>query len=181
VVNRRRIPTLFVTHDPAEAFQLADEIHVIELGTITQSGHVDELRLRPRSRYAGQLTGANLFRGSASQGIVYLENHRLHIAERDIEGAVTVSIRPAAVSVHRHQPEGSPRNSWQTNIERIDYVGDRARFEAGPPLPLIVEVTSTAADELSLQRGSGVWLALKATEIDVQPDLGFGTYQGADT
>jgi molybdate transport system ATP-binding protein len=178
IVARWHVPTLFVTHDAAEAFQLADEVHVIERGRVTQSGSVDEVRLRPRSRYAGQLTGANLFTGTASEGVVHVGDHLLHIAEHDVEGAVTVGIRPSAISVHRHQPDGSPRNTWQTTIERVEHIGDRARLATGSPLAMVVEVTSDAANELSLQPGSGVWLALKATEIDVQPDVVVGPDRG---
>lgn len=170
LVTRRRIPTLFVTHDPGEAFQLADEIHVLEAGQVTQSGSVEELRRRPRSRYAGQLSGANLFRGVAEAGVVTVGRHRLHIADHNRRGRVTVAIRPAAVSVHHRRPEGSPRNTWATTVERIDLIGDRARLETGDPLPLVVEITPSAASELSLQPGTAVWVALKATEIDVEAD-----------
>ena len=170
LVARRRLPTLFVTHDPGEAFQLADEVHVLESGRVTQSGTVDELRRRPRSRYAGQLTGSNLFRGVAAGGVIAVGRHRLHVAEHHGDGPVTVAIRSTAVSIHRHRPEGSPRNTWATTVERVDLVGDRARVQTGDPLPLIAEITTTAASELSVRPGAAVWVAVKATEIDVETE-----------
>ena len=62
-------PRLLITHDPTEAFLLADLIHIIEDGAITQTGTADDIRLRPRTTYAADLAGANLFLGVAHDGI----------------------------------------------------------------------------------------------------------------
>jgi molybdopterin-binding protein len=51
----------------------------------------------------------------------------------------------------------------------VEHLGDRVRFRSGDPLPLTVEVTAGAASSLGLIRGSDVWLAIKATEIGVEP------------
>jgi molybdate transport system ATP-binding protein len=169
IVARRRIPTLFVTHDPAEAFELADEIHVLEDGRITQSGTVDDIRLRPRARYAAQLSGTNRYTGEAGNGTVTVGDHRLTIVDRAVEGPVSVGIRPAAVSVHRTPPDGSPRNHWRTVIVQLDHIGDRTRLATGHPLPMVVEITTAATTELGLAIDETVWLAVKATEIDVEP------------
>jgi molybdate transport system ATP-binding protein len=45
LVRRWNVPTLFVTHDAAEAFLLADEIHVVEGGSVTQSGAPGDVRI----------------------------------------------------------------------------------------------------------------------------------------
>ncbi|MEJ2204123.1 MAG: ABC transporter ATP-binding protein [Gemmatimonadota bacterium] len=163
-------PRLFITHDPAEAFLLADVIHILEDGKVTQTGTGDEIRLRPRTRYAADLGGTNLIRGTARDGEVDTGTHVLHIADREIEGAVLVTLRPAAISVHRARPEGSFRNSWPTTVTRVERLGHRVRLLTGAPLPVTVEVTEEARAELGLAPGSEAWVALKATEIGVQPD-----------
>jgi len=53
----------------------------------------------------------------------------------------------------------------------VETLGHRARLLTGAPLPLTVEVTREAREELGLVPGSEVWLALKATEIGVQPGI----------
>jgi len=163
-------PRLLITHDPTDAFLLADEIHVIEAGEITQSGSAEDILLRPRTPYAADLAGSNLLVGSASRGEVDTGTHVLYVADTEIEGPVLLTIRPNAVSVHRAPPEGSPRNCWPTTLERIEPLGSRVRLLTGPPLPLAIEVTREATDELGLGQGSRVWVAVKATEIGVQPD-----------
>jgi molybdate transport system permease protein len=49
--------TVLVTHDPADATYLADDVAVIDGGTIIQQGRLDEVRLRPAGQTAAQLLG----------------------------------------------------------------------------------------------------------------------------
>ena len=163
-------PRILITHDPAEALLFADEISVVEEGRVTQTGTADDLRLRPRTRYAAELGGLNFIRGNARDGRVYVGNHVLHVAEHEVEGPVLVTIRPAAISVHLTPPEGSYRNSWPTVAARIERLGHRVRLLTEAPLPLTVEVTAEASEELGLAPGSKIWLALKATEVGIQAD-----------
>ena len=163
-------PRLVITHDPTEAFLLADEVHIIEDGTVTQSGAPDEIRLRPRTSYAADLAGSNLLFGRASNGRVVVGSHLIHLAEQDSEGEVLLTIRPSAISLHRIEPEGSQRNTWQTSIDVMERLGERTRIRTGPPIPLTVEVTSEATSALQLREGETVWLAIKATEIGVESE-----------
>lgn len=163
-------PRLLITHDPTEAFLLADRIHIIEDGVVTQAGSGDDIRLRPRTPYAADLAGSNLFAGIAREGAVTVGNHSIHVADELSDGPVLITIHPTAVSVHSHRPDGSPRNAWSTTVDRIESLGSRVRIRTGSPLRLTVEVTEAAREELSLERGAEIWVAIKATEIGVQPD-----------
>jgi molybdate transport system ATP-binding protein len=160
-------PRLLITHDPTEAFLLADEICVIEGGEITQIGTPDDIRLRPRTSYIADLAGSNLLVGTAADGVVTVSNHQLTIADVQFGGPVLATIHPRAISLHRGEPEGSPRNAWQTQVVRLEHYGDRVRVQTGSPLSLTAEVTPSAIDALHLGEGSAVWVSIKATEIDV--------------
>lgn len=164
------VPRLLVTHDPVEAFLLADRIHVIEDGRITQVGTPDEIRLQPRTDYAADLAGANLLRGHAAAGSVTVGQHELRIADHGMVGPVLVTVHARAVAVHAERPAGSPRNAWSTTLTRVEEYGDRARLAVETPVPLTVEVTREAVTALGLAPGRDVWLAVKATEIAVTPD-----------
>lgn len=163
-------PRLFITHDPTEAFLLADRIDIMEEGVITQTGTADEIRLQPGTRYAADLAGSNLIAGTSVDGVVDVGGHPVHLADEVADGPVLLTVHPHAVSVHTSQPGGSPRNSWSTSVERIEQLGARVRLRTGPPLPLTVELTEAARQELELEPGSRVWVAIKATEIGVQSD-----------
>ena len=159
-------PRLLITHDPAEAFLLADELVILESGSVVQEGTADEIRLRPASRYAADLAGVNLLVGTASGHVLAVEGHPLVIAD-GVEGRVIATIHPRAISIHLDQPGGSPRNSWRTRIRHVDHHADRVRIQTGEPLPLTAEVTPEAQSSLDLLPGSSVWLSIKATEIHV--------------
>jgi molybdate transport system ATP-binding protein len=168
-------PRLLITHDPTEAFLLADDISVIEHGSITQAGSADEIRLRPQTDYVADLAGFNLVRGVARGGTVTTASQDLSVVDDRVTGPVIVTIHPTAIAVHATRPGGSPRNAWRTTVERVEQLGNRVRLRTGPPLPLTVEVTDASRVELGLSPGAEVWLAVKATEVHVQPDTGIST------
>lgn len=163
-------PRLLITHDPSEAFLLADEIHVIESGRSSQSGSADDLRLRPRTGYAADLVGVNLFVGEAADGVVTVDGHRLQIGDSALRGPAVVTIHPRAVAVHRDRPSGSPRNAWSTPISHVERMGDRVRVRFSGPMPITAEVTSEAVDALGMKRGETMWVSIKATEIVARAD-----------
>jgi len=163
-------PRLLITHDPAEAFLLADTIHVIENGLVTQVGTADDIRLRPRTRYAADLAGLNLFLGRGAKGVIDVDGLDLHVADSSVMGRVIVTIHPRAIALHRQVPEGSPRNVWKSRVRLVERLGDRVRVQMGPPLPITAEVTREASDSLGLEPGVEVWVSIKATEIAVEPD-----------
>ena len=161
-------PRLLITHDPTEASLLADEIHVIEGGRIVQTGTAEEIRLRPRTAYVADLAGSNLLTGTADRGVVSSGDVRLRVADTRISGEVLVTIHPRAIALHLSRPEGSPRNSWQTRVTWVEESGERVRLSVGDPQPLTVEVTPEACRALGIERGTSLWLSIKATEIHVE-------------
>ena len=158
---------LLVTHDPVEAIAMADRLLVMEDGRTVQEGLAGDVTQRPRSRYVADLVGVNLFRGRARANVVTLADGRtLNVAGVD-DGDVFAIVHPRSVALFRTRPDGTPRNVWEGRALDIDLMGDRARVRLGGPLPITAEVTRAAIAELGLDRGEQVWIALKATEIDV--------------
>ena len=162
-------PRLLITHDPTEAYLLADELYVIEEGAITQVGNPEDIRLRPRTEYIADLAGSNLLSGAARDGIVTVGDHTVQIADREVRGPVLAAIHPRAIVVHGRPPGGSSRNRWESEVTRIEHYGDRVRLQCGGPVPLTAEITPDALDALAIGVGSTVWLSIKATEITVTP------------
>jgi molybdate transport system ATP-binding protein len=165
-------PAIVITHDPAEAFLLANDVIIIESGQVTQAGSPDEIRMRPATPYAADLAGVNLVVGTAAGGTVAVGSQTLHIADSHVTGEVVATIHPRAISLHRHKPEGSAMNSWQTTAHRLERRGDTVRVATGDPLELIAEVTIEGASAIGLVENSIVWVSIKATEIDVRSAAG---------
>lgn len=161
-------PCLLVTHDPTEAFVLADRVAVLEQGAVVQQGRVSEIRQHPRTDYVANLVGTNLLEGVADGHTVKIGDQTLTTATSS-RGDVLMAIHPRIVGINTAPPSSTARNVWEAVIEHVEDLGDRARIALGPPLPLTAEVTSSAVGSNQLTPGKTVWVSVKATEIEVSP------------
>jgi molybdate transport system ATP-binding protein len=161
---------VLVTHELLDAVALADHLVVLEQGRVAQSGPVDEVTDRPRSRYVADLVGVNLLRGRATDGsAVALDGGGTVVTADPVAGDVYVAIQPHSVSLHRARPEGSPRNVWSGRVRGVDLLGDRVRIHVDGEVAIVAEVTPAALADLGLHDGSELWASVKATEVDVYP------------
>ena len=164
-------PRLLITHDPTDAFLLADRIAIVEDGRLTQVGSAEDIRRRPATPYVAALAGTNLLAGVNRGGVLTLDDHHhgLQTADTSVEGPVLITVHPTAIALHKQQPSGSPRNTWETTVASVEPLGDTTRITLANPLPLGVDITPGATAALGLQPGSAVWASVKATEISVAP------------
>lgn len=168
---------IVVTHDPVDAHALADRVVVLEAGRITQAGTLADLAVRPRSTYVADLMGTNIVRGQLRGSALDVAgdagtSHELIVGAHETpDGAAIAAIRPAAISLHRSRPEGSPRNVWETTIAGIEHAHDRVRVRLDTPFALVAEVTEAGLDALGVTVGGAVWVSVKASEIAVVGDV----------
>ncbi len=160
---------LLVTHDPLEAMVLSDELVVLEHGRVVQAGTPAEVSARPRSRYVAELVGVNLYRGDGAGDRVVVASGASLQAPGAVAGDVFALVHPRAVSLHRRQPEGTPRNVWKGVAESLDQEGERIRVRVGGDIPIVAEVSPAAVAELGLADGGEVWVSVKAAEVQVYP------------
>jgi len=160
---------VLVTHDLLDAVALADRLVVLEHGRVAQTGTVQEVAQRPRSRYVADLVGVNLLPGKAAGVEVTLDGGGRVVTGDPVAGDVYVAIQPHSVSVHRARPEGSPRNVWGGRVKGIDLLGDRVRIHIDGEVAIVAEVTPAALADLGLHDDSELWASVKATEVDVYP------------
>jgi molybdate transport system ATP-binding protein len=169
-------PRVLISHDPVEAMTLADRIVVLEDGRVTQTGTPAEIRNGPRTQYAADLVGVNLFEGTLRP-----EEHGIGALETD-EGIIIAALplglvlhapvagvigrlAPSDVSVHVQLPEGSPRNIFPGSIEEVAILGERARIRLRTSPPLVAEVTAGSVERVHLTAGLEVWASFKAVEV----------------
>jgi len=175
-------PRLLVTHDPVEAMTLADRIVVLENGRITQTGTPEEIRDGPRTRYAADLVGMNLFAGrlmpiEAGAGALQTGDGVVTVPWPDDVAVgplddVLATLAPADVVLHVSRPEGSARNVVRGVVEEVAILGDRARVRLDSSPPLVAEITTGSATRMAIRPGTMVWASFKAVEIDlmVEPE-----------
>ena len=69
IQKRLEIPVIFITHDPVEAFTMADRMAVFDGGRVQQLGSPEDIFYHPKTRYVAELVGiSNLFDDAVVEG-----------------------------------------------------------------------------------------------------------------
>jgi molybdate transport system ATP-binding protein len=161
---------ILVTHDPVDAYALADRVAILDAGRIVQTGTLAEVTAHPRSRYVADLVGVNLVSGEVADGVLTTGGGARVVIADAVAGSSFAVIRPHSISLVREPASGSSaRNTWSGVIADIDRLGDRVRIGIDGQLPLTAEITVAALDALQLAPGESIHASVKATDIDVYP------------
>jgi molybdate transport system ATP-binding protein len=161
---------LLVTHDPVDAYALADRVAILDAGRIVQVGTLAEVTAHPRSRYVADLVGVNLVTGTVSDGVLVTASGAHVVIADALPGPSFAMIRPHSIALVREPPHGSSaRNTWRGTIIDIDRLGDRARVGIDGELSLTAEITVAALEALELRPGDDIHASAKATDIEVYP------------
>lgn len=158
---------LLVTHDPVDAIVLADRLVILEGGRITQTGTPADITARPATRYVAELIGINLLHGTAAgPRTVRLDSGTTLTVADPLPGPdIALAIRPQAIALHRHEPAGSPRNTWLASVTNLEADRDRVRVTLAGAVPVTAELTPAAVTELELAPGAPVWASVKAVDL----------------
>jgi molybdate transport system ATP-binding protein len=161
---------VLVTHDPIDAYALADRMIVLESGSVVQSGTLADVTAHPRSSYVADLVGINLLAGQLTGQVLTMPTGAAIVTASDLpDGDAFAAIRPQAISLHLEHPEGSPRNTWECTVADVDRLADRVRVTLVGSVPLVAEITPAALAALELRPGDPVWAAVKASEVTSYP------------
>ena len=161
---------VLVTHDPVDAYALADRVAILDTGQIVQIGTLADVTAHPRSRYVADLVGVNLVTGSVADGVLTTPTGAQVVIADARPGTSFAVIRPHSISLVRDRPVGSSaRNTWSGTITDIDRLGDRVRVGVHGEMPLTAEITVAALEALELRAGDDVHASVKATDIEVYP------------
>jgi molybdate transport system ATP-binding protein len=170
------VPTLFVTHDFAEAALLADEIAVLDRGRLVQRGTPATLADSPASAFVADFTGALVLTGEAEPGgggltVVRLDGGGEIRSTDSGTGPVAASVYPWEIAVEPPgtEPEGSALNRLDAEVLTVTAVGNRARIGLVAGQHLTAEITAASVARLGLARGSRVTATWKATATRLLP------------
>jgi sulfate transport system ATP-binding protein len=126
------VTTIFVTHDQAEAMDVATQIAVMNHARIEQVGTPAQLYEEPATEFVMR------FVGEANRvGDGWVRPHDLDVSHVPVAGAV------------------------EAMVDRVIRLGFEVRVElsTGEGKPLLVQLTRDRVEELELQRGQIVWVA----------------------
>lgn len=172
VARDGRHATVLATHDRADAFSLADRVIVMRDGRVVQSGRPEDLFENPVDPFIAAVTGAELsFRASVVSSQDGLMVVRVGDTELSAAGAasqgdrVRVIYRPEDLFLSRSEIQGSPRNRFQAGVTEIRPAGSLLRVRLEGAGHWVAVITRAAADELSLEVGTRIWVQVKATAL----------------
>jgi multiple sugar transport system ATP-binding protein len=119
--RRAGVPTLYVTHDQAEALSMADRVAVMIGGNLLQLAAPEVIYNDPAhievARFVGQ-PRINIIQAQAENGRVGFEGIRLALLEKVANGPASLGIRPEFVKLF---PSG--RSGIAGRIERLEFLG----------------------------------------------------------
>lgn len=160
---------VLVTHDPVDAYALADRVAILDHGTLVQCGTIEQITAHPRSRYVAELVGTNLISGELDgDGLTTADGVRIAVVA-DFTGPAFAVVRPQSITLSRTVADTSARNTFTGTVDDVDRLGDRVRVGIAGPLHLTAEITVRALETLELRPGDTVHAAIKATDIDTYP------------
>ena len=158
---------VMVTHDLLDAAAIADRLVIIEAGRVVQEGTLEEVTSRPRTEYVAELMGVNLLRGVGHGTTLALAEGMALETAGSWNGDLLAVVAPRDIALYVDRPDGSPRNTWLTEVAEVHFLGDRVRVLLDGPVRVTAEVTAVALAQLGLTEGAPVWASVKATQIDV--------------
>jgi len=159
------IPTLFVTHDFADAAALAGRVGVLVDGEVRQVGTPRELIARPADPFVASFAGANLLGGHVTSTVdgvvrVLLADGTSVATTETARGEVVLAVYPWDVTLSAEPPHDSALNVIEAPIRSIAELGGRVRVGVGP---VTAEITAESRRRLDLEVGRRVFAAFKAT------------------
>jgi molybdate transport system ATP-binding protein len=171
---------VLVTHDPVDAMTLCRHLVLLEGGRVTQEGTPEAIRRAPRTAYAAELVGLNLFTGrleplEPGAGRLVTADGELVVGwpgdAMEAGAAVIGLLRPADVVLHTARPApSSARNVLPGAVQAIGIEGERARVRLASSPPLVAEITLGSLARLGLVEGAPVWATFKAVEVRLVKD-----------
>jgi sulfate transport system ATP-binding protein len=151
------VTSLFVTHDQQEAFEVADQVIVLNHGRVEQMGPPQDLYERPASPFVARFLGTvNVLRAPRHDGL-----------PAPADGELEVYVRPHDLEVALHR-DGQP--AWAGRVLRSVPLGGHVRLDVGLEDGGEVQVQLTRERWLELGLSPEDHVFLTARDVKVFPD-----------
>jgi molybdate transport system ATP-binding protein len=164
------IPFLYVTHNAGEARAVAESALVLREGAVVQAGSLEESiaamsRDDPEARFDNILPGMLAAGEPGAAAVFVAHGQRFAVPDERVlaPGPALYAVAPDDVLVSTQPLTGvSARNVLRGRVQSVEDAGGTAwtRIGAGG-FDWTARLTRAAAEELGLERGLDVWIAVK--------------------
>ncbi len=173
-----KIPIVLITHNPVEAYSMADTLIVYRYGGIEQIGSPKEIFTKPKSKNVARLVGMNnIFKGKVldkREDEIVIQSHKKitapEVPDLKIGEEVTWCIRPDHVMVLREDRSlgnAVAENIFLGKITEIVSKGATYLLFIDGDLNLEIEMPAHAFERLCLAAGSTIKVSLKKSAIHI--------------
>jgi len=171
-----RIPILYVTHSPQEAFALGEHVVVIEAGRVIATGLPQDVLRAPRHETIAQIVGfENVFDAVVlalheQQGTMLCrlglgnDGRELEVplARAEVDSRVRIAIRAGDIILATERPHAiSARNTFEGRIVDLKNEGVAVIVHVDAGALFEIHVTPGAREELHLEANKLIWLVIK--------------------
>jgi sulfate transport system ATP-binding protein len=145
------VTSLFVTHDQQEAFEVSDQLVLLDQGRVQQAGPPQHLYDRPATPFVARFLGQ-------INALALDAAHGKPRADANADRSGVVYVRPHNFEVHSH-PNGWP--CWSARVERATPLGGVVRVDLrlDDSSPVLVEVASDRWRRLAVPERGEVFLS----------------------
>lgn len=181
IMRQRAGSVLLITHDPSDAFDLADRVAVMEEGRIVQVGTPEELTTEPATAFVAAFTGAELLLDGevrrVGDGTLDVRTGRATLVARCPErrlspgDRVHVRYRPEDVILTRaDDPDTSARNQLRMTVRSVTPAGGMVRVRLEGPITLAALITRGSAERMGIEPGTEINALVKTAALKVYTD-----------
>jgi len=175
LVERYRLPVVYVTHSTEELFRLCDNVILMENGQAADSGTVEDVVSNPSNTSLLGLSGrVSVIRAEAvspeeTEGKVIIRDSRMLIPTKTQKPGtkMRVTIHSDDITLSVKKPEGlSARNIIKGTVKNMDETPDGAvSILVDIGIEVYATVTKTAVSELCIETGSEIYTILKTIAL----------------
>ncbi len=166
------VTSLFVTHDQQEAFEVCDQMVVLNKGKVEQMGAPQELYEHPASPFVTEFLGAvNVLRVDTVLGMDQLGDEMPLPMEIPGPDSALPGAQPSSVYVRPHDfevtRERNGKPAWTARIQRLTPLGGLVRLDVVllDGTLLHVQVSRETSVTLELSQGEHVFVAPKDLKV----------------
>lgn len=171
------VTMMHITHDQAEAEEMADRIAILNMGKVEQVGRPEEVFFYPKSEAVSGFIGTpNILEcdscRSVGRGLVEANCGGLSIIlPHDGNAVKRVALSPRDISIYNTEPPGPDVNRFKGVITHIVSSSTMVRLEIKVgEHRLVAEVAPDIFEEMNLATGSEVFLKFRLRRIRVYED-----------
>ncbi len=170
--HEQRTTAIMATHNIQQVQSLASEGAILHEGRLIERGRISELFSSPSGFLSNFALIGNVFTGVSEVGADGLATIDVGAswkieATTSKRGKVTVLIRPEDIIVSKEPVQSSARNVLKGRVVEILQDGQKVRMRVNAEREFLVTVTTRSFEEMKLEQGSLVFLAFKASSVNV--------------